>query len=130
MKTGRYLLSLTAIYPLAKNNVPLEVKLVPSNQCLADPLGQGGFCRGQKTVFQPFITLQTDLFASPGDKISADFAARWPHWEAKATDPQDHLGGRYANPHLSIIQKFLGRLRFSQRYPRLHHHGGPYLKKN
>ena len=82
---------------------------------------QGGLLLGCKTVqlhsnvFQPFINLETDLFASPGNKKLSQFVARWPHWQARALDALncnlESMGGLYANPPWSIIQKFLTRLK-------------------
>jgi len=82
---------------LLKNNVRLQVQWVPSENCLADPLSRWGQDRGDysldKTLFhkirkffQKFITLETDLFASPGNKKLEKFVSRWPHWQAAAVD--------------------------------------------
>ena len=111
-------------------NVELQVKWVPSEKCLADPLSRWSQDKGdysldvslfnyiQKT-FQPFINLETDLFASPGNKKLPQFVARWPHWQARALDALncnlEGMGGLYANPPWSIIQKFLARLKLFPR---------------
>ena len=111
---------------LMEKNITLQVKWVPSEKCLADPLSRWSQDRGdysldpglfqylQKT-FSPFLRLQTDVFASPGNKKLDQFVSRWPHWQASAVDalqcPLDNLGGLYANPPWNVIQKFLGRLR-------------------
>ena len=111
---------------LMEQKINLQVKWVPSEKCLADPLSRWSQDRGdysmdpklfgylQKT-FCPFLKLKTDLFASPGNKKLDQFVSRWPHWQAKAVDalqcPLDNLGGLYANPPWTVIQKFLARLR-------------------
>ena len=111
---------------LMAKNITLQVKWVPSAQCLADPISRWSQDPGDYTldcnlfryvqkIFAPFIHLETDLFASPGNKKLRQFVARWPHWEAKAVDALqcslDNLGGMWANPPWSVIQKFLARLR-------------------
>ena len=108
-----------------ENNVTLQVKWVPSEECLADPLSRWSQDRGDYSLdrllfqflqkhFAPHILLQTDLFASPGNKKLESFVSRWPHWEATAVDalacPLQGMGGLYANPPWSVIQKFLARL--------------------
>jgi hypothetical protein len=109
-----------------KNNITLNVKWVPSQECLADPISRWEMDRGDysldpqlfqwlKNHFKNFIKLETDLFASPGNKKLPNFVSRWPHWEATAVDalqcPLDNMGGLYANPPWSVIQIFLPRLR-------------------
>ena len=111
---------------LMEKGITLQVKWVPSERCLADPLSRWSKDRGDYSLdpslfkylqkfFSPHITLQTDLFASPGNKKLENFVSRWPHWEAKGVDalqcPLDNLGDLYANPPWSVIQKFLARLR-------------------
>jgi hypothetical protein len=111
---------------LMERRITLQVKWVPSEKCLADPLSRWSQDRGDysldprlfrhlQRVFSPFLRLQTDLFASPGNKKLDQFVSRWPHWQATAVDalqcPLDDLGGLYANPPWSVIQKILSRLR-------------------
>jgi hypothetical protein len=117
---------------LMSKNITLQVKWVPSAQCLADPLSRWSQDRGDysldPTLFQqvqnfflPWITLETDLFASPGNKKLEQFVSRWPHWQARGVDalqcPLENMGGLYANPPWSVIQKFLARLRLSPQVP-------------
>ena len=98
---------------LMENNISLQVQWVPSAKCLADPISRWQQDRGDysldpllfkwlKDHFTPYITLQTDLFASPGNKKLDNFVSRWPHWQATAVNalqcPLDNLGGLYANP--------------------------------
>ena len=115
-----------------KNNVTLQVKWVPSKECLADPISRWVQDRGDYTLnpkvfkeipnlFQAQIILEVDLFASPGNSKLKKFVSRWPHWQSAAVDallaPLDSLGkGFYCNPSWSIIGKFLLRLR---EYPSL-----------
>ena len=114
-----------------EKKVTVHVKWVPSKECLADPISRWVQDRGDysldmslfqylKRVFSPHICLETDLFASPGNKKLDSFVARWPHWEARAVDalqcPLEGMGGLYANPPWSVIQKFLPRLR---QYPQV-----------
>ena len=94
-----------------QENISLQVKWVPSKECLADPISRWNQDRGDytldpwlfrriQTFFQPWVTLETDLFASPGNKKLPHFVARWPHWEARAVDalqcPLDGMGSLYA----------------------------------
>jgi hypothetical protein len=107
-------------------NITLHVKWVPSKECLADPISRWEMDRGDYTLdpqlfwwlknhFKKFISLETDLFASPGNKKLDQFVSRWPHWEATAVDslqcPLENMGGLYANHSWSVIQKFLPLLR-------------------
>ena len=117
---------------LMQRGISLQVRWVPSAQCLADPISRWSQDHGDyslnpalfawiRSFFAPHIQLRTDLFASPGNKKLPFFVARWPHWQAAGVDalqfPLDQLeSGLYANPPWSIIQKFLPRLR---EYPRL-----------
>eukprot|EP00667_Euglena_gracilis_P006679 EG_transcript_6737 len=109
-----------------EHQVNLQVNWVPSKECLADPISRWEMDRGDYSLdpqlfqwlrqqFQNFINLETDLFASPGNKKLPNFVARWPHWEATAVNalqcPLDNMGDLYANPPWSIIQKFLPRLK-------------------
>jgi hypothetical protein len=111
---------------LMERNITLQVKWVPSAECLADPLSRWSQDRGDysldpllfqqiREIFSPHLLLETDLFASPGNKKLESFVSRWPHWQARGVDalqcPLDNMGGLYANPPWSIIDKFLGRLR-------------------
>ena len=111
---------------LMEQNITLQVKWVPSEKCLADPLSRWSQDRGDYSLdptlfryvqkfFLPFLELKTDLFASPGNKKLDQFVSRWPHWEATAVDalqcPLEGLGGLYANPPWTVSQKFLARLR-------------------
>ena len=107
-------------------NITLQVNWVPSEKCLADPISRWERDRGDYTLdpllfhyiknfFKDFVTLKTDLFASPGNKKLDQFVSRWAHWEAVAVDalqcPLDNLGDLYANPPWSVIDKFLTRLK-------------------
>ena len=111
---------------LMEKNITLQVKWVPSENCLDDPLSRWSQDRGDysldpalfgyvQKIFQPFLKLHTDLFASPGNKKLVQFVSRWPHWQATAVDalqcPLDNLGGLYANPPWTVIQTFLARLK-------------------
>ena len=109
-----------------EKNINLQIKWVPSKECLADPISRWEQDHGDnsldhnlfnwlKKFFAKHINLETDLFASPGNKKLDQFVSRWPHWQARAVDalqcPLENMGGLYANPPWSVIQKFLGRLR-------------------
>ena len=111
---------------LISQNVTLQVTWVPSAQCRADGLSRWVQDRGDYSLdpdmfqqirkfFSKFIHIETDMFASPGNKKLEKFCSRWPHWQAAAVDalrcPLDNLGDLYANPPWSIISKFLPRLR-------------------
>ena len=117
---------------LMKNGITLQLRWVPSERCLADPLSRWSQDRGDyslnpvlfqkiKTFFQKHIQLQVDLFASPGNKKLDRFVARWPHWQAAGVDalkiPLDQLGGGlYANPPWNVIEHFLVHL---QKFPQV-----------
>jgi hypothetical protein len=98
---------------LMEQKINLQVKWVPSEKCLADPLSRWSQDRGDYSLdpalfrhlqkfFRPFLKLDTDLFASPGNKKLKNFVSRWPHWEAKAVDalqcPLENLGGYMPTP--------------------------------
>ena len=100
---------------LMENNINLQVRWVPSEECLADPLSRWVQDKGDysldpalfnwvKIIFKNHIKLTTDLFASPGNKKLEKFVSRWPHWEASAVDalqcPLDNLGGVICQPPL------------------------------
>ncbi len=100
-----------------EKKINLQVKWVPSKEMLADKLSRWDFDKGDYTLqkdifnliqmkFAKHITLQTDMFASPGNKKPKDFVSRWPHWQSKRVDalicPLQGLGGLYANPPWSV----------------------------
>ena len=70
-----------------QKDITLQVRWVPSAQCLADPISRWDQDRGDysldkslfaalKAYFAPHIKLETDLLASPGNKKLAQFVAR------------------------------------------------------
>ena len=108
-----------------EKKINLQVKWVPSKEMLADKLSRWDFDKGDYTLHQDIfnlvqkkfanhITLQTDMFASPGNKKLKDFVSRWPHWQSKRVDalncPLQGLGGLYANPPWSVIANWTQRL--------------------
>ena len=108
-----------------EKKINLQVKWVPSKEMLADKLSRWDFDKGDYTLqkdifnlvqkkFANDITLQTDMFASPGNKKLKDFVSRWPHWQSKRVDalncPLQGLGGLYANPPWSVIANWTQRL--------------------
>jgi hypothetical protein len=112
---------------LMDKQIILHVKWVPSAACQADPISRWTQDRGDYSLnphvfqkiqkfFQPPVSLEVDLFASPGNRKLPVFVARWPHWEAAAVDalqaPLEKLGKRfYCNPSWSIIGQFLPRIK-------------------
>ena len=111
---------------LMQKEITLQVHWVPSAQCLADPISRWSQDRGDyalnphlfnyiQSFFTPYINLQTDLFASPGNTKLPQFVSRWPHWQAKAVNALqcslEGMGGLYANPPWSVITEFLPRLK-------------------
>jgi hypothetical protein len=82
---------------LMEKNINLQVKWVPSAECLADPLSRWSQDRGDYSLdpklfrflqkkISPWISLEKDLFASPGNKNLALIVARWPQWQARGVD--------------------------------------------
>ncbi len=82
---------------------------------------QGGLHLKQSTFkldkgkFLVCIQLDTDMFASPGNKKLTQFVSRWQHWQAKQNDALncllEGLGGLYANPAWLVTVNWLHRLK-------------------
>jgi hypothetical protein len=96
-----------------EKKINLQVKWVPSKEMLADKLLGWDFDKGDYTLhedifnllqmkFAKHITLQADMFASPGNKKLKDSVSRWPHWQSKRVDalncPLQGLGGFMPTP--------------------------------
>ena len=113
---------------MQENGVDLQVRWLPSAQNQADEVSRWAVDPGDyslnlrlfrfvQKIFQPHIVLDTDLFASAGNRKCQRFVSRWPHCEAAAVDALHcDLGvletrGCFANPPWSVLQKFLPRLR-------------------
>ena len=109
---------------LISQDITLQVTWVPSEKCLADPISRWeqdkedytldhNLFRDLQKFFKKYINLETDLFASPGNKQLNKFVSRWPHWQASGVDalkcPLDNLGGVICKPplvnHLKISPK-------------------------
>ena len=80
-----------------QNNIVLQVQWVPSKEMLADKLSRWEYDKGDYTLnnqlfnwikgqFSGCIQLDTDMFASPGNKKLTQFVSRWPRWQAKQKD--------------------------------------------
>lgn len=97
-----------------ENRVTLKVNWVATKDMLADNISRwskdpGDYALNPKIFqfiqaqFKEHVTLETDMFASPGNHKLRQYVARWPHWGAVAVDaltcPLESLGrGLYANP--------------------------------
>jgi hypothetical protein len=111
-----------------KNQVTMDVNLIRSQECLADPLSRFSQDKGDYTLDQnvfaqllhimaPHISPQVDMFASPGNHKLQKFVSRLPHWQSwgcNALEMElDQVGECYANPPWTVIGKWLDRLRLN-----------------
>ena len=109
-----------------RKGITVQPTWVPSKSMEADSLSRWQYDQGDYTLnrnlflflkkkFAPFLTPRVDMFSSPGNCQLDNFVARWPHFQALATDALtcdlSPFRDVYANPPWNLLDKWLLRLR-------------------
>ena len=110
---------------LNAHDIQLQVRLVPSQRMLADPISRWSFDPSEyslnpqvfQRILQAFHPLHPhiDMFASPSNALLNTFCARWPHHQAALVDalssPLQAVTTCFAHPPWTIIGQWLHRVR-------------------